>query len=1223
MIFNPKVLSSPPVKDTNAKPLAAKEIPLTKKTKTEWQKAGFKTQAEYKAAQKDIAATSESDTSNVPARILAGKITFKPSETTAAEWKSVLGASYYKVFKKNAASTVDARASELGYASEDEMRSAVADLVHERSNKKGPQKSRATARSADALFSKGATPIDKFESRIGEPVKETPPATFKLYKKMDELIKKYATRVGEGYLPRNAKGVYYHNTTNIRLSGMNDLSVASHEITHRLDMLNKISEQVMKVEGFSKTGNPIYEKKTAIFRKELTDMYVNHYPGGNVKHKLKLRMLEGYATLLQKYVEMPTTIKQNYPNLVREMLSPGGRFYHPVIGEIIADLKGIVKDYQELQPLDKVGARVTSDLNPTGKDSFLTREESIITIVADEVFPHEKIAKVAGVGMTSRDPSLHMRRYKGLSSIFARNTTPGKGYWGFNKAEGAFTKIHDFNWGDIQKSLAQKQLNDQFGFYLVARDQYFNFQELPRLKENAARLRAEVEDVGVAEAKTLKNDEGVSLYDEYKMAVKSYQELKEELRNNGFSEHVVKDAYLQNKEKFTEEEARFDVLTHEDLKMWHDVGRISDKQFEILSSKEGYASLKRQFYDEIAGDAKVKGKGVGKTPGAMKHRTGSMRTIIDPVLNGIVNHAEITRKAMKQHIENLMAEAANTALLPEVFQKVDVIRSRDANTGVITYPQEKDPQILMGFLNGDHKARVAFIMDSELKNSLDKILTVESAGFFGKLATGANRLFVKGTTGAYPAFTLTNVAMDQVTLASQTRHNVVPLYGPLSALYKALSGRNDVVARRLQEYLANGGELHTLVGWQNLSAKELVAKITHEREGILRMIDWADKGLDIASFPAKWSEIASRFAEYNAAQEAGDSIIVASEKAANVTVSFHKMGSFSRLGSKGGHGTQVWVKSIPFMNPGVQALYTMYRAGLKSGPRARNRLLLVILAILAAQLAEFGYLNARGTQKQKDLYMDLAPEELGGYLWFPHSDGETLGKIRLPSNLNVIGMVANMALADHYWGADYSGKDYLAGATAFLPAQANVFKPGQMALSWIPQAAKIPIMVVANKRDFPSIRDLESQTQMRKEPGQRSTPSTPVALKWIGEKYNISPIKMEYILTGVVGRASGFLTGKPGVYNPLSVLNKDYYFESGRRVQQYYDVKKTNDQQYNTFKNNPDSLTEVETDRILEQHAALGTIDNLLTAYGKIDPVEDKQGLEDSRLEILALIKEL
>lgn len=114
---------------------ASGEVNIPAGTKI-WQQNGFDTKAEYTAALKDVSANSESDISNVPSQILSGKITFKPSTTDSTEWKDILGSRYYAIFKKSAPMTVDAKASELGYASSDELRQAVADESYDRFNSK-------------------------------------------------------------------------------------------------------------------------------------------------------------------------------------------------------------------------------------------------------------------------------------------------------------------------------------------------------------------------------------------------------------------------------------------------------------------------------------------------------------------------------------------------------------------------------------------------------------------------------------------------------------------------------------------------------------------------------------------------------------------------------------------------------------------------------------------------------------------------------------------------------------------------------------------------------------------------------------------------------------------------------------------------------------------------------------------------------------------------------
>lgn len=1061
--------------------------------------------------------------------------------------------------------------------------------------KKEPKPKKLGKTPSGASGARGGTNIDDFENRIGEPTKDKA-HDLKLYRKVEELIRKYAVRVGEGYTQGNA-GLFYHNTQTIRLNGMNNLSVAAHEITHRLDMLNKISSRLMRITGYYDDGKPIYDPETRKLRKEMTDMYERHYPGAKRYHSLNKRMVEGYATLLQKYVEAPITTTQNFPNLVREMLMPGGAYYKPVIGEIIEDLKGIVEDYQALSPLDKVGARVTSDLNPTGKKSFLNAEDYIRTEIADEVFPIEKLAKEAGVGMTKNDPSLWIRQYNNISSIFSNNVIGTKGYWTFN-GDG-FEKIHDFNWGTLQKQLERKQEFDMFNNWLVARDQHFNYLELERLNEKLKAMRAKKEDTA--------------------QVFGEYQDLKEQLATNGFSEDVVRQAYLENKDRFVEEEKMFDALVRADLDFLHspDVGLITDEEYVNLTSKEGYASLKRQFYDEVIGDESPRGKGIsGARPSSLKRRKGSSRTIIAPVFSGIKNHAEILRKGLKQVVYNKIVDVAKKGKHPDLFQQQSLKAVPDPETGAFIYPQDRDPNIIMGRMPGGK--RVPVLVDGEIKKIVDELLDFKSIGLFEKLLMSASRYFTKGTTGLYPGFTLTNFTIDQISAVAQTQQGYVPIYSPIKELFKMIQGKNSPEARFFEEYMVMGGERQTIVGWQDMSARELAEKVAKERKGLLKIIDLINSGVDILALPQKYSEIITRAVEYTKSRQAGDSQIVALEKAGRITTPFHHIG---RLG--GGRFMKTVVKSIPFFNPAIQVLAQAYRSSFKSGGKASMRFFFTALAVSASSIAALSILNATGTKEQKEAYKDLEPGELGKYIWLPSPDGKTLIKVRVPDLLNMPGMLANMAIADQIMDTKYSRGNYMSAGSSFLPTQANIVDYDRAILSWIPQLMKPAVMTAVNKKDFPSVRPMESDAQLRKPAKERFTEATPPVTKAVAQYLNISPIKLDYLLTGYAGRVTGFVTGKKGIYDPLSTFKKESYFESGRRLQDYYDRKKENDQQYTMMKKDPKSMALPERAALLKERRRLENVGDLLERYRKVDENKDPLRAKMLRDKILTELGKL
>lgn len=195
----------------------------------------------------------------------------------------------------------------------------------------------------------GPVSIHTFEKREQPtaPTKTQGPR-FKLYKRITKLFNKYQSLVGEGYLPKGAAGIHYRQSGNIRLQGMNDVSVAAHELTHRLDFINGIIESLMV--GDAQLNKTLQQMLTAI--------YTQYYPQGKKDHPLGTRMKEGYATLLQKYTEHPSTIQNEYPELVKEFLKKGGEFYKPQIGELIEDLRQIVTDFQGLSAIQRIEQRL-------------------------------------------------------------------------------------------------------------------------------------------------------------------------------------------------------------------------------------------------------------------------------------------------------------------------------------------------------------------------------------------------------------------------------------------------------------------------------------------------------------------------------------------------------------------------------------------------------------------------------------------------------------------------------------------------------------------------------------------------------------------------------------------------------------------------------------------------------------------------------------------------
>lgn len=1022
---------------------------------------------------------------------------------------------------------------------------------------------------------------------------------FKLYAEVQALVNKYAKLFGERYQGKQRLGVFYPQTKNIFLKTVNNLGTAAHEVMHFLDDKFNIATTVMGKTGESITGNPVYSHETLKERQLLTKIYVQYYPDASAKHKLLKRVQEGMAVLVQYYILRPDVITSEYPELVNMFFKEGGKYYDPTVNAMMKDGQDIMRRYNKLDPLQKIGATVMSDSRPVERESWLNIKEKILQEVFDDVYSLEKIGFEAGKRGTAADPSLWARLYRNINSLIINNITSDvRGYW--TVSNGIPKKLHDFNWKTIIKSLTDSATFEQFGNWLVARDTKFNYDLLDVLREEAKQAAEFLKEIKDDYAAGMIGGNIRADVADAKQKIQAYKDLASMLAKNKIPRETANAAYDQHKNRFSGVAGMFDKLVRADLDLLHDTGMIKDKQYDKLISKQGYATLKRDIYNELLGEP-TKERPLTKTKvgrnkvSSMMARRGSDLTIINPLYSAILNHAEIMKKAVRQIVYNKIYDLSGQ--FPDIFQKIDLVRGMDKD-GKFIYPQDKDPNILMAWVDGNRKP---LLVSKEVKTVLDEILTYQNIHLFEKILIGANKLFTKGTTGLYLPFTFSNFVVDQTTALAQTHEKLKPVFDPLKTMFVALNsqfkGFNSEDERYLEEYLVLGGSRQTLAGWQDLSPEDLRKVLALERHYLNQAVDLFNKAEDLVAFLPKWSEILTRASEYIRARKAGKDVIVAMEEAGRVTAPFHHRG---RLG--GGTVGRSLIQGWPFMNASLQVLAQFGRT--MKDPLTRKRALLVILAIMAASIASLAYLITKGTKKQKDTYRSIPATELSAYVYFPAPNGEDLIRIRVPDQMNAITTLMNMAIANQWMNAEYTGPEFADAATAWMPDQLNITDPARVITSWIPQLAAPAIGVVMNKKFYPHVRPIESMSMENKPAKERYTEYTGTVYKWLGQKLNLSPVKLEFLVQGYFGRATRFATQNWSTLpNPFV---REMYLSGGRQLQKYYDLKEQNAFDYSANKHGTKKFTDEEKNRILQIHNKVNSIDDLLEKYRKTQNLNRK-----------------
>lgn len=642
--------------------------------------------------------------------------------------------------------------------------------------------------------------IDKFEKREVENPPTEKKERFVLQKEISKKIDKYrkmlpkdkTITVGEGYLSARNAGVYYVKTNNIRVNSINNVSVFAHEFTHFLDQNYNIASQEK------------LDKKTA---SDLRKFYLEYYPAPSESEKVSTQLAEGMATLLQKYVETPTIVTKEFPDLVKEFFTKDGKYYQPIIEEMIKDMNELVASYQSLSALDKFGAFMVNEPTPLKKGEWMNFGEKIRTIFADDIFPLEKINKITGREKTANDFSLWLRLYRGIDSLLYQNIfgaqkkVDGKNtasFYEFSGVNKGWIKTKDYNINTLVQNLGNMKMTNEFGAYLIARRvtaenaEYEQLKEsltnldgsMTELKMNIIGLQDKASDLAkkqkedkkitekmVADANKELNDslvelEGIkAMYDKIKIEA---DDLKEILKNDGFDAKEAAKAYLDNKDLFQSYEKMYDELNQStlDLMTNPEIKLISQKEYRKLSSKKGYASFKRQFFDELVNEGLEEVSGAdsfltNKTSGrpsqssklsSLKQRKGSNRSIINPILSLIATQKEASRKAMKQLINNQILETAKTSAFGSMFQIVPLKTHFDKETGMVSFPQEQNKNIIMA--RAGDAIRVPILVDTQVKEIIDNVLTPANIGAFGKLVASVSRMFTSGTTALFPGICL-------------------------------------------------------------------------------------------------------------------------------------------------------------------------------------------------------------------------------------------------------------------------------------------------------------------------------------------------------------------------------------------------------------------------------------------------------------------------------------
>lgn len=1083
----------------------------------------------------------------------------------------------------------------------------------------GPQSKNDASYNMVANPSKGRTPLSAFETRTlnkdGKP--------FKLYQSVIDLARKYNpdSTLGQGYTSRGALGTFYTPTKNLRVVGLNDLSVAMHELVHALD--NRFNV----IKDFIASTSP-----ADTIRKRLTDLYVKYYPQAKPSDDLRKRMVEGYATLVQKYLEIPGEINQDYPELVDAFITPGGKYYQDVVSLFVNDAAEIIGQYQALNPLNKMGARIVNDVaEDLGTEGYLTAADKVTREVFDALYPLEKLAKRDGTHFTQDDISLWVRLSNNSLQLAQKNIASKKQQFWQMDEKGEWKPKHAFNYYTITRALAKRGLHDDFAAYLYGRRIHFEYTERNNLQEELDRVMSadyllEVQDLMKVDEQTARNIVKAKAAE----LEAQIDRLVSILDNEGVSETEAAEAYAAGQKMFQEEEKMYDTLVAEDLEFAHNkaVQLLDDQGYERFKERTGYATFKRAFYDELVGER----EGVptiqttGKTAvSQFLTRRGSTKPVLNPLIGAMMNHAEVLRKGMKQIVYNKFLEVADRN--PDLFQKLTLKTTEDPTN---RYPQEKDSSIIMA--RKDYK-RVPILADAVIKQTLDENYDYNNANLLERVGITMAQLFRTGTTGIFWQFFINNTFLDQAAASINTRNGMVPFYTSFKTMGSALASRlkekvlktatlnpTSVEAAYLKEYMFLSGTSQTLLS-ADITARQGLDDIIKglDKSWTKRVESFFENIVRILSTPGNMTELMTRGTEYILARKAGKSQVVALEEAGRVSAPFHHVGRH-QYGT--GKSATPYIRSVSYMNSALQ-VFKQTKDSLHT-PEGRKRYAFAALSLMAASVGSTLYiLGMDDDDERKQLIKSMPPDNMSKYLFLPNPySTKRLIQIRVPEQLGFISGTMNMMLIEAAGQTDYKWTEYGEASMSFLPTQVNPFGGYQMIFSYFPQMIKPGMETMFGMKTYPDVRPIETLRDKALPEELRYNQYTSPAAIAIGEHMGWSPKKVDHFISGTFGRASKYVTDPKKAIEVGDVFSRELYMQSSRQVQFYYDTKISNDQNIKAWEEGKKSYDTEAINRMMNIDNAVLEIEGLMDKYDEEESNKDVQAIYTRNL-IFSKIRDL
>ena len=345
-----------------------------------------------------------------------------------------------------------------------------------------------------------------------------------------------------------------------------------------------------------------------------------------------------------------------------------------------------------------------------------------------------------------------------------------------------------------------------------------------------------------------------------------------------------------------------------------------------------------------------------------------------------------------------------------------------------------------------------------------------------------NNLFKKLCTAWNPLFMITNPVrdvQDAVFYSTDTKRWLRNYPRAISQIAKS--------GRYWQMYQGMGGVNNSYFDWA-----------TGENKGKMNKVEALNMAIEQAPRLAEFMTVLENAERTNGTITQED-LMEAFNAAAEITTNFSRSGTMGK-----------WINRnlVPFWNPGVQGLSKAVRTATETKSFKR-------WALLALKAAALGMLPEllNGLLYRDDDEWDTIDDQMKmEYYLFKTSDGVWIkipkGRVLAALSAPVVGLMEAARGDEVDWFE--LGKQAFGSVAPNNPLETNLLS----------QAVRTRLFNPNDPGKTWYGGDIESKRLQQYAPGQRYDESTDVISKWLGEKLNLSPKKISYIIdqySGVIG----------------------------------------------------------------------------------------------------------